>query len=479
MPGTACAEPNCDMTYHNGGVQHSPHVYVVFWGDWSGSTAAAAQSFLISMYQGLGMGTRDTWSAITSQYGDGKGAPAFTGSVLAGDVNDTSTPPNPVTGDDIAAEAAAAAGASGFRITDLADAQVVVASAPGTCFSDGFVGNPANCTSTASSDYCAWHSSVAASGGSLPYTNLPFQLDAQSGCGENWINAGYFGQFDGFTTVAGHEYAETVTDPFPDSGWIDLADNASGGEIGDKCAWGGLTTFDPAGDVSLASGRFAMQSLWSNAASSCVLTTSPALNVPVPALQHSLLGRPLVLVIGASANSGYPLTYAARGLPPGLSIDPNAGMIDGTPVVTAGTWHPVLTVTAGQLAHTITFGWQISSPPGALKGYAGKCADDSGGGTANGNKIDLAACTGKTPQLVTFTASGALKVVGKCVTAGKVVAFLWSCNGGAAQTWTRLANGSYVVASGKSCLTAPSAKSGVQLTLATCKNSQAQHWSLP
>ena len=38
--------------------------------------------------------------------------------------------------------------------------------------------------------------------------------------------------------VAGHEYAESITDPFPDSGWYDSNDNVSGGEIGDKCAWG-------------------------------------------------------------------------------------------------------------------------------------------------------------------------------------------------------------------------------------------------
>ena len=74
---------------------------------------------------------------------------------------------------------------------------------------------------------------------SLPFTNLPFQLDAQYASGENWINQGYFGEFDGFTTVAGHEYAESVTDPFPDSGWDDTADAVSGGEIADKCAWGG------------------------------------------------------------------------------------------------------------------------------------------------------------------------------------------------------------------------------------------------
>ena len=66
--------------------------------------------------------------------------------------------------------------------------------------------------------------------------------------------------------MEGHEYGETVTDPFPNSGWRDLND-ASGGENGDKCAWTNIA------DVAFSTGSYAMQPLWSNSANACVMST--------------------------------------------------------------------------------------------------------------------------------------------------------------------------------------------------------------
>jgi hypothetical protein len=31
-PAASCAEPACSLAYHGGPVQHSPHVYLLFWG---------------------------------------------------------------------------------------------------------------------------------------------------------------------------------------------------------------------------------------------------------------------------------------------------------------------------------------------------------------------------------------------------------------------------------------------------------------
>lgn len=263
-PAVACAEPDCNLPYHGGQVQHSPKVYVVFWGpSWQTDTGEeAAAAYLLSFYQGLGTGS-DTWSTITSQYGDGSGMPAFSGAVLAGSAIDTSTPPAEVTPDDLAAEAVAADGT-----VDTANSQVVVASQSGTCFSDGFAGS--SCQPVPAM-YCAWHSAATYSGGELSFTNLPYLLDAPN-CGENWINAGSAGTYDGYSTVSGHEYAESITDPQPYSGWIDTADTVSGGEIGDKCAWGGENSWggnEPRGDITLSTGSFAVQSLWDNASGAC------------------------------------------------------------------------------------------------------------------------------------------------------------------------------------------------------------------
>ncbi len=48
----------------------------------------------------------------------------------------------------------------------------------------------------------------------------------------------------------------------PAGGWV----NSSGAEIGDLCAWQNLST------LSLSSGSFAVQPLWSNYDSGCTLS---------------------------------------------------------------------------------------------------------------------------------------------------------------------------------------------------------------
>jgi serine protease len=105
------------------------------------------------------------------------------------------------------------------------------------------------------------------SGGYLAYTNLPYITDAGASCGANFNG---LGSKAGITIVGGHEMAETVTDQFPNGGWLD----GSGAENGDKCAWIGSGQGASA-TVTLSTGAFPVQSLWSNAfnsgAGGCVL----------------------------------------------------------------------------------------------------------------------------------------------------------------------------------------------------------------
>jgi hypothetical protein len=265
---------------------------------------------------------------------------------------------------------------------------------------------------------------------------------------------------------------------------------ASGGEISDKCVWGGQPFYvnDPFGDITLPIGTngtkvvsepFAMQSLWSNAAGRCVMTTSPTLYVPTPPAQKSVLGKAVSLQLSATTNTGLQ-SYKATRLPPGLSINAGTGKITGKPSVTAGTFKPKVTISDYAKSVTIGFTWQVSSAAGAVKGYDAKCVDDSAGSTANGNKIDIWSCTGKAPQQITFAANRELQVRGKCVTGGKT-AFLEPCRDSSNQAWTRLSNGEYVLAATGTCLTDPSNSkaNGTRLTLAACKNTASQHWSLP
>jgi hypothetical protein len=479
----SCTEPNCDLSYHGGPVQHSPRVYLVFWGRaWTTSaTAQQAETYLLSFYKGLGKTSKDGWSTTSSQYGDAKGHPVFGTSLLAGYHIDTTKLPSSVTVGNLGNEASKAL--SFFRITNTNDAEIVIASQPGTCFAPpakGMATFAGNCGHLQTSGYCAFHdydTSSSSASHYLPWVNLPFQLDAGPGCGANFVSS----MLDGFSITAGHETMETVNDPV-ENAWYDAKDGLSGGEIADKCAWGGAPfgVTDPVGDITLTTGPFAMQSLWSNAAGRCVMNGGLPLSVTTPAAQRSVLGKGASLQIHATLGGRAPLSYAASGLPGGVSITKSTGKVSGTPNVTAGTFTVKVVVSYYGGRKTVSFGWQVSSAPGTVRGYDSKCVDDSGGSTANGNKIDIWSCTGKAPQQVTFAASGELALLGKCVTGGKT-AFLEPCADTPGQVWRRLANGSYVLKLNGKCLTDPgsSKRNGTGLTLAACKNTANQHWSLP
>jgi serine protease len=355
-----CSEPNCPLIYNGGSVQHSPHLYLLLWGpNWgSDPSQAASAAYMESFYAGLGAEPRDSWSTITSLYGDSGGYPTFTGSVYKGAFQDTSTPPAGVDQNQLAAEADAFASTNG--ITDLNNAQIVVATQSGTCpqgfyspSCDGGTGN-----------YCAWHSNS-----NEPYTNLPYILDAGSGCGESILRS----QYDGFSIVGGHEYAETVTDPFPSSGWWDASD-PFGGEIGDKCAW-----VDPVSHgsdittVTLSTGTFAMQPLFDN---------------------------------NALANGGDGCVIQPIGAVKGfrnLCLDDNNGLsANGNPV---DIWQCI----GGSRQR-----WTQQN--GELQ-VAGKCLTDNGwGGT--GTKLVIEACNGQRNQQWTRNTSGeyVLAFQGLCLT---------------------------------------------------------------
>jgi hypothetical protein len=78
----------------------------------------------------------------------------------------------------------------------------------------------------------------------------PYVTDLGASCGENF----------GFSIVNGHEYAETITDQNPPGGWTD----SSGEEAADKCAWITPGTSGGSFDLTLATGTFAMQTIWAN-----------------------------------------------------------------------------------------------------------------------------------------------------------------------------------------------------------------------
>jgi serine protease len=315
-----------NMAYWGGHVQVSPKIYLVYWG-WGQSgafpssqpcssetiTEGSTTATLACDPDGAGKRMADwvyqlggtQWAGTQTQYYENtsSGGKQFItnpsdqlGGIWVDDTNAASglsktssgnPPGSSNTYTDLAAEAQRAV--AHFGITDLANADVVVAQAPN--FSD---------PNALSSGYCAFHDYTlpGVSGGiynsiqpDISYTNMPYALAINSNgandCGENAVNAGAAGKLDGFSIVLGHEIEETVTDPGAEDilgsgtatsnlgGWYDPAD---ANENGDKCAWVGESLGAPGepqvtpipgaiNDIKGNHGQtFAVQSLWSNEA---------------------------------------------------------------------------------------------------------------------------------------------------------------------------------------------------------------------
>jgi serine protease len=261
-----------------------PKVYLVFWGsqwgaaatDGTGSTtfsndpqsgAPALQQF----FRGLGT-NKENWSTVLTQYCDGPLVPVGASScpagaphvgypargVLAGVWYDNASPqPKTPDGTALAAEAVRAATHFG-NLTPASNryAQYMVLSP-----------TQANPDRWLHSKFCAWHSFVRSANGDVAFSNVPYVMDAGPSCGSNFVNAGPDGLRDGYTLLAGHEYAETVTDQNPGGGWT----SASGAESSDECQWIRPGQPGGSGNIALSTGSFPVQANWSNASNQCEL----------------------------------------------------------------------------------------------------------------------------------------------------------------------------------------------------------------
>ena len=314
-----------NLIYHGGAVERTPKAYLIFWGqEWDRGNAAYniavqdpathqdytlgdLQNYITSFFTAIGqpakaVGSGTTgarWAGIQAQYcqggsiGDvtcGAGTAHVTNPshVLGGvwkDDSSADTPPQVIDTlglaenlngalDPVATEAVRAA--RHFGASADYDATFIVFGPPGRVVT-GFYPAPY---------YCGYHSEVQPaqptnSGTGLRYAFIPYILDVDlspvvsliGGCGMNYVNtkndASGHGIFDGFSIVAGHEFAEAVTDPdnWPPNyqdGWNDVQTS----ENGDKCAWMKPGSA-PGAAVNMYgpnSTHFAVQGLWSNAA---------------------------------------------------------------------------------------------------------------------------------------------------------------------------------------------------------------------
>jgi hypothetical protein len=267
--GTKLKPHASNLVYQGGAVETVPKVYISWWGSqWNtgfstgGYSSAKAQTYITGFFSNVG---GSSWDNINTQYCEGVQIGATncngggthitnpTGQLAGTWVDTTSVPTHPTQSQIQSAATRLMNHFGGYN----ANATYFVFTPHGHSMY-GF-----------GTSWCAWHDEPL-SGTQMAYAYIPYMPDAGASCGMNFVNPSNNsygnGYFDGFSIVAGHEYAEAMTDPHPERssnnyGWI----TNSGEEIGDLCAWASNST-----DITLGSHYYAVQPLWSNASSSCV-----------------------------------------------------------------------------------------------------------------------------------------------------------------------------------------------------------------
>jgi hypothetical protein len=243
------SNPN-NLQYFGGPVEKKPKAFLIFWGfNVSGSDPSNEKAYVTNLFTGIG---GSTWMATDKQYyqivgGVHQHIKNITNQ-LGGTWVDSSTVPSSPSDAQIRAEAANGEAHFGYN----KDGNYIVFT-PHNHNSPGF-----------GSSYCAYHSPTTSNGGEISYTDEPYMTDAGPNCGENSVNPGSGGLLDGVSIVVGHEEAESQTDPQVN---LNTAWAGNLGEIGDACAWQNLQ------NITLSTGKFAMQPLWSNKIGGCTQHT--------------------------------------------------------------------------------------------------------------------------------------------------------------------------------------------------------------
>jgi YVTN family beta-propeller protein len=211
--------------------------------------------------------------------------------------------------------------------------------------------------------------------------------------------------------------------------------------------------------------------------------------IPVTAYVVNAGSGTVTPITTATNTAGHPITTGSD--PWAIAITPDgatayvANEHSGTvtPIATAtNTAGPPITVGSAPWAIAITI-----TPPAAasheIKGYGGKCADDTGNSSAVLAKVQIWSCVNDASQQWSFT-GGELKHGSLCMNdqgnagnGGHVI--LWSCNGASNEVWEHTSSGEYMLKSNGLCLDDPadSTRNGTQLDVYRCHNGSNEVFS--
>ncbi|MEU4763057.1 ricin-type beta-trefoil lectin domain protein [Actinosynnema sp. NPDC023794] len=138
-----------------------------------------------------------------------------------------------------------------------------------------------------------------------------------------------------------------------------------------------------------------------------------------------------------------------------------------------------------------TFTWQGTpgnggGTGGAITGLAGKCVDVAGASSADGAAVQLYTCNGTAAQQWSRPGDGTLRALGKCLdikdhgTADGAQLQLWSCAGGANQQWTHTSGRDLVNPATGKCVdvTGNTSADATRLQIWTCTGAANQKWTI-
>jgi hypothetical protein len=237
-----CPEPPLLYKESGKGVQHTPKVFVIFWGKkWTVAPGSELRTQLLKFYEGL---SGSAYQGILTQYFDATGR--ISSSVTVTSYTDE-TVSAPTSVNDAALQGEVSSAVSVKKWTREFNDQFVVIPAPGSTYESGF-----------DTGFCGYHGITTT--GESSYTFVPYIGNAPfyEGCAgfDAAKNVNHV-----TSMIAAHEYAESATDPTP-SGTNATWQTSNEYEIGDICA---------SGDDELPNGSW-VQGLWDDHQSACSLS---------------------------------------------------------------------------------------------------------------------------------------------------------------------------------------------------------------
>ncbi len=252
--------PGCapiPMSYNGGPVEAAGSKnFLIFW-EPSGSTVASNYNATLQQFFG-DVGGSSLYGVASQYYQTVGGANQYianTSSVGGVYTDTTAYPSGSLTDAQMQAELSKAIAANAWPTGVGNEYFVFLAKGENECMG----------SSCSFSTYCAYHGSFTSGSSTVLYAAMPYAGTDLSGCGIQTGKPTPNGaDTDAEISVASHEMVETVTDPLLNA-WYD----ASGAEIGDKCAY----TYGPlaanGSDITINAHPYIVQEEFSNAALGC------------------------------------------------------------------------------------------------------------------------------------------------------------------------------------------------------------------